>query len=311
MEEKLIIRISNNLGNQMFMYAAAYAASRIMKRSLYYDHISSYRSYKNIYKFALDNFNLFEEPASSKYQFTGLNGYLKRKILKKIDIFKTKKNFLLEQKDEKKFTIYDHNLFKKVYAKTVFMEGYFESEKYFSFYKDDIKKQFTSKSFLNFDNNKYLSMIRGTESVSLCIRQNRFSEKYSKIKEQDHNKSKEFVIDQINYLNRAIAYFKEKLNNPVFFLWSNDFNDLENKLDIKDVVYINNNFYKNNVERIHCDLFLMRNCKHFAVIPSAFNWWGCWLSDNKKNIILRPSNKHYTNFEIKNRDYWPTNWKEI
>ena len=64
-------------------------------------------------------------------------------------------------------------------------------------------------------------------------------------------------------------------------------------------------------EILNCDLFLMRNCKHFAVIPSAFNWWGCWLSDNKKNIILRPSNKHYTNFEIKNRDYWPTNWKEI
>ena len=76
MEEKLIIRLSNNLGNQMFMYAAAYAASKIMKRSLYYDHISSYSSYKKYINF-LDKFNLFENPAGSEYQFTGLSGYLK------------------------------------------------------------------------------------------------------------------------------------------------------------------------------------------------------------------------------------------
>ena len=39
MEEKLIIRLSNNLGNQMFMYAAAYATSKIIKKKiLYYDN---------------------------------------------------------------------------------------------------------------------------------------------------------------------------------------------------------------------------------------------------------------------------------
>ena len=311
MEEKLIIRLSNNLGNQMFMYAAAYAASKIMKRSLYYDHISSYSSYKNIYKFSLDKFNLFENPAGSEYQFTGLSGYLKRKFLKKIDIIKRKKNFLLEEKDSKKYTNYDQKIFDKEYSKTVFMEGYFESEKYFSSFKDEIKKQFVPKSYFNFEKNKYLSMIKNSESVSLCIRQNRFSEKYNNISQQDYNKSKQFVVDQINFINIAISYFKKKLTNPTFFLWSNDFSNLKNELYDKNIVYINNSFYNNDVERIHCDLFLMGKCKHFAVIPSAFNWWGCWLAETKESIILRPGNNHYTNLEIKNRDYWPTHWKEI
>ena len=62
---------------------------------------------------------------------------------------------------------------------------------------------------------------------------------------------------------------------------------------------------------MHCDLFLMTNCKHFAVIPSAFNWWGCWLSNNKDGIILRPNNNHFTNLDIKNKDYWPLKWKEF
>ena len=77
MEEKLIIRLSNNLGNQMFMYAAAYAASKKMNRTLYYDYISSYSSHKNIYKFALDGFNLSEKEAESKFAFNGVTGYFK------------------------------------------------------------------------------------------------------------------------------------------------------------------------------------------------------------------------------------------
>ena len=48
MEEKLIIRLSNSLGNQMFMYAAGYAAAKILNKKLYYDHISSYITQKNI-----------------------------------------------------------------------------------------------------------------------------------------------------------------------------------------------------------------------------------------------------------------------
>ena len=79
MEEKLIIRLSNNLGNQMFMYAAAYAASKMMNRTLYYDYISSYSSHKNIYKFALDGFNLSEKEAESKFLLMVLLAILKEK----------------------------------------------------------------------------------------------------------------------------------------------------------------------------------------------------------------------------------------
>ena len=109
------------------------------------------------------------------------------------------------------------------------MEGYFESEKYFSSFKDEIKKQFVPKSYFNFEKNKYLSMIKNSESVSLCIRQNRFSEKYNNISQQDYNKSKQFVVDQINFINMAISYFKKKLKNPTFFLWSNEFSTLKNE----------------------------------------------------------------------------------
>ena len=311
MEEKLIIRLSNNLGNQMFMYAAGYAASRKMSRNFYYDKISSYMSYKNIYKFSLDRFNLNAKLADTKYIFDGFSGYCKRKLLKKIDFFKFNKNFLLEKKTNNKITYFDETLFNNKYANTVYMEGYFESEKYFLDYREEIKNQFIPKKHNNFVKNEYLSKLKNTESVCLCIRQNRFAEKFGKINNSDIQKSNKFVLEQINYIRRAISYFESKLNNPVFYLWSNNIKDLNNKFNTRDIIFINNKHIKDDLDKIHLDLFLMTNCKHFAVIPSAFNWWGCWLSNNKDGIILRPNNKHFTNLDIKNKDYWPLKWKEI
>ena len=311
MEQNLVIRLSNNLGNQMFMYAAGYAASRKMHRNFYYDKISSYKSYKNIYKFSLDRFNLNANIANTKYIFDGFSGYCKRKFLKKIDFFKFNKNFLLEKKNANKITFYDETLFNNKYADTVYMEGYFESEKYFLDFREEIKNQYKLKQYNNFLCNKYLSKIKNTESVSLCVRLDRFTEKFRKINDDDIQKSNKFASDQIDYVQKAISYFKSKLNSPVFFLWSNNIEGLKNKFNFRDIIFINNEHIKDDIDRMHCDLFLMTNCKHFAVIPSAFNWWGCWLSNNKDGIILRPNNNHFTNLDIKNKDYWPLKWKEI
>ncbi len=312
MEEKLIVRLSNNLGNQMFMYATAYAASKKMNRTLYYDHISSFSVAKNNHHFfALDNFDLSIQPAKEKYFFKGLFGNLNRKILKKLDLYKTKKNFILEISNSNKITYYNPKLLDNIFNENVYMEGYFESEKYFLPHIDEIKKEFTPKDYLDMEKNKYVPEINNTESVSLCIRQNRFLEKQGKINKIDQIKSEQFVSEQINFVNNAIDYFKKKLNKPVFYLWSNDLRDLNKKNNFQDVIFIDNSNIQNKIKRTHCDLYLMTKCKHFAVIPSAFNWWGCWLSKYEKSIILRPNNDYFTSLDIKNKDYWPTKWKKI
>jgi len=55
----------------------------------------------------------------------------------------------------------------------------------------------------------------------------------------------------------------------------------------------------------------MTQAKHFIVVPSAFNWWGSWLSRFDDKIILRPSKHLFSNFQISNVDYWPENWIEV
>ena len=308
MEEKLIIRISNNIGNQLFMYASAYAFSKKLKRELFIDKTSSYISRKNIYTYALDGLNLSAKESFDSDIFKGFSGYFKRKILKKFDLFTNKKRFLLEVYTNNKNTSFNKDLLSKNYMNSIYMEGYFESEKYFIDYKKDILNEFSHQKINNFKKNPFYESIIKSESVSLCIRQNRHSEKFRSIKGSDLDKSNLFLKEQINYIKNSIIYFKSKLTNPKFFLWSNTFNNLSNYIDEKNLVFVDNSSFASSVEKIHMDLFLMSNCKHFAVIPSAFNWWGCWLSPSKNKIVLRPKDNYFKHIEIKNSDYWPIDW---
>ena len=81
--KKIIVRISNEIGNQLFMYASAFAIAKKLDRILIVDDETAYKSRKNISKYALFNFKISSNIASKKYKFLGFDGYIKRKILKK------------------------------------------------------------------------------------------------------------------------------------------------------------------------------------------------------------------------------------
>ena len=94
MTKKLILRLSNNLGNQMFMYASAFAFSKMLNRKLFIDIQTAYSDKRNIHKFDLDKFNISAQKAPSNFMFLGTIGYIKRKSLKFLDKVKIKKKFL-------------------------------------------------------------------------------------------------------------------------------------------------------------------------------------------------------------------------
>ena len=308
MEEKLIIRLSNNLGNQMFMFAAGYATSKLMNRKFYFDNLSSYKSKKNIYTYALDSFQIPSDITSTHDVFTKLSGYIRRKIKKKIDPFLKKRSFILEKYNENKETQFSKININQIFNSTIYMEGYFESEKYFSKYRSDITNFFTPKKKLIFQNNKYFQDIQKNESVSFCIRQDRFSEKYRNISNFDRDKSTTFLKEQVSFIFNAIKYFKDRLNSPSFYLWSNNFKNLKEIFKNHEITFIDNSDITDKLEKMHLDLYLMTKCKHYAVIPSSFNWWGAWLSNSNNKLVIRPKADYFKHLQVKNRDYWPDDW---
>jgi len=299
MDRIIIAKISEGLGNQFFMYANAYAISKKFDFNLCLDPYSGY--YKNnIRSFMLNNFNISSKMAPSDWIFS--NGYrnLIKKIKIKCEFFKKKKSFLFEQKDKNKLTKFSsielNNFNNKIY-----IDGNFESEKYFLDYRNELLKQFSFKKDMSI--NKYLDIIRKHNVVSISVRQNRYSERMSnKFDQYSISKSQDFVDKTVHYIYQSIKFIKSKVHNPKFLLWSNDFTGLEKYFPTNEFLYV-----INPEDKILNDFYLLTQCKYFIVGPSTFSWWGAWLSNNESKICIRPKTINPSN----NLDFWPESWISI
>ena len=307
MKKKIVVRISNGLGNQMFMYASALALAKKLNRILLIDDETAFRRKQNIRTYGLFNFTISSEVATNNLKYLGFLGYLRRKLLIFLNNFVNKKKIYIESKNKEKITKFDPLIFKNNFSDTVFLEGHFESEKYFIDIKETIINEFKFKDIKKYQQSPYYKKITTQNSVSICLRQNRFSE--GRHKEGEEEKSNKFSEEQIKYINKSIKYIKKNVENPVFFLWSNDLSKIDINHFAVDINRVNHDLnFCNNLDKRCLDLYLITKTKHHIVIPSTFSWWGAWLSEVDNKFITRPSENFFSDFKVNNVDYWPDNW---
>ena len=309
--KNLILRLSNEIGNQMFMYAAAFSISKKMNRNLLIDNETAYLSRKNISSYGLNNFDITAKISNNDYKFKNLKGYLERKFLKKTDFLRTFKKFYVEKKNKDKVTKFDIDFIKKNFSDNLFLEGHFESEKYFASYKEELLKEFNFKDKNRFNELSIYNQINQPNTVGICLRQNRFNEGRGKLNIENINKSKNFVDEQISYINKSVKFLYSKSNNFNFFIWSNNkLKENDERFDFK-YKFIDLDKYKQIFDLRILSLYLLKHCQHHIVTPSSFNWWGAWLSMNSNKIITRPNESFFSEFKLNNLDFWPKNWIKI
>jgi len=310
MKKSLIVEISEGLGNQLFMYSNAFALAKNNKIDLLIDNTSGYFRKKNKLRgqqYFLDYFNIKQDIAPAHLKSDTFFKYFKKKLDLKLDNFRSKKNYLFEDNNPVKNSKKISSLmdFKKINLhNNIFLKGNFENENYFHSYRDDLIKLFTVKSQYIKNNSTLIDMLLNTNSISIHIRQNRFSDQ--NIKKDNHDnifKSKKFVDDSMEYIERSIKFFNSKIEDPTFFIWSNDFTDVNSLF---------NRYKKNNLHFVEGndainDFNLFKYAKHFIVGPSTFHWWGAWLNNSPNKICLIPKNINPSN----NDNFWPQNWLKI
>jgi len=299
MDKKLIVKVAAGLGNQMFMYANAFSLSKRFGYKLFLDNSSGFFQSKNrTYgrEYGLNALNLSTNLAKNKDKYDNYLSHNYKKIIKFLNKYQKKKSFLTDPKGVKKKTFYEK--IDSPLSDNVYLEGYFESEKYFFDLKSELIEEFKVKDNLIDKNNRYINLLSASNSVSIHIRRDRFVEpEYFEDRGTEPKKDMR-LQDIINYINKAVSYFENKIDNPKFFIWSNNFSDLDKIFDKKKFIFVENNNYIN-------DLHLFSFAKHFIVSPSSFHWWGAWLNQNPSKICVRPSdNLNPSN----NKDFWPDSW---
>ena len=310
MEKKLIVEIAEGLGNQFFMYAHAYSMAKKLNYDLFIDHKSAYSLKKNTLrnhqKYMLNSFNIAQNYAPNKYIYDNRTKRILKKIAIFIDNYKDKKIFFIEKQikinNSKKVKNYN-NLSEYNFSDNIYVQGNFENYRYFNQYKDELSNFFVVKKELINHSEETIKKLKSNNSISIHIRRDRFSDQINDFdNEKNLLKSDIFTNKIIDYINRSINFIEKKVQNPMYFIWTNDHQNLE-KLTMK----LNINSYHLINENVINDFDLFQYAKHFIVGPSTFHWWGAWLNKSPNKICIRPSNMNPTN----NENFWPKDWISI
>lgn len=154
--------------------------------------------------------------------------------------------------------------------------GKWQSEAYLINHQKLIREVFNFKKPRDYKNMTLSKNILDSNSVAIHIRRGDYT--------SQEWKSSHLVITGPKYYLDSIAMLRSKLNNPIFYFFSDDISWIKNNFNGDDFVFVSHN--KN--EKSYIDMYLMSLCKHFIIANSTFSWWAAWLSNSPDKLVIMP-----------------------
>ena len=202
--------------------------------------------------------------------------------------------------------------FPEVLKGTIYLDWFFQAEKFFKDYADQIAADFKLKDDSWLVRDSMAARIRETPNAVFC-----------------HVRSyKDAVPDgsmslPVSYFKNASAALKEKIGGGTVFLFSDDLEWARERLKKpfaengfalvpvrEDKSLLPQDKYTSEFLR---DFTLMRLCRHAIVPNSTFSWWAAWLMEHERlatgesPVIIRPGASEVVKRE-ENPDFWPERW---
>ena len=290
----IISNIIGGLGNQMFQYAAARAHSLRLDKALKVD-TRDFSKYKLHQGFELDKlFNVSTEIASGtdlKLILSWQKARIMRRIFRRPQLkFLRHRNYVVEPQ---------FGYWKGVnqLKDNIYLDGYWQSEKYFIEFSDKIRADFTFKLPFSKQNAEIAKYIAQANAVSLHVRRGDYV----------NNKKNAFIsVCSLDYYRAAIEQTKSQVDKPVFFVFSDDIDWVKSNFVLdKKTVFVSHNDGSESFN----DMRLMSLCKHHIIANSSFSWWGAWLNANPNKIVIAP--KQWFASKLDDSDLVPANWLRL
>ena len=109
---------------------------------------------------------------------------------------------------------------------------------------------------------------------------------------------------------QAINTINSQIENPKFYIFSDNFEWCKENLSFCDPVYVDWNPTSGPIN--YLDMQLMSNCKHNIIANSSYSWWGAWLNNNPNKIVIGPKKWFNSSSEkFDSTDIIPENWIKI
>lgn len=318
----LIVAIAGGLGNQMFQYAL-YLKLKNMGKNVKIDltYFNDMSGYTNFNGYELER--LFAiSPNIAEIQECYLLGKPKKGWFKRIkqnignrlrdypvlfDIAWSIVTYVNEikhrlqklpdqiQEANANNNIYDISFLPEIYEyNNKYLNHGWQSEKYFLDIETEVRTAFAFKIGLDKRNTSIANSMKKENSIAIHVRRGDYLLK--------ENLRCQNVCNE-EYYFRAIKYIKKMVENPVYYVFSNDIEWCRENLQLENANYIDWNTGLDSYK----DMQLMSMCKHNVIANSTFSWWGAWLNKNPNKIVVMP-NKWFDIKYSENADIYPETW---
>lgn len=269
------------LGNQMFQFASSFGISRKLGLEI---------------RFPLENCFSFQRTGPFVPEI-GANMNVKCDLL---DCFEIPQEFFIplrhirvDQIQRESNFNFDHALF-GIRDNTA-IQGYLQTEKYFSHCKDEIREIFQFKREIKEKSIVYLESLglpKNTSKISVHVRRGDY------LQSPDHHPS-----CGLDYFYSAFSEF-DQFTDKVFLIFSDDKDWCEQNFKA-------NKFLVSQLTDPYSELCAMSMCDHHIIANSSFSWWGAWLNPHDSKIVICPS-KWFGPLLNKNvSDLYCENWQKI
>lgn len=291
----VIVRLMGGLGNQMFQYAAgrrlAHARKTTLKVDLSFFATQSLRAYR------LGQFNIQEQLATTleMARMTGASGGRLRRATR--DFLQSIKPYYRRAVIVERQFHFDRNILHA--PANVYLDGYWQSEKYFADITPTIRTEFTLKHTPDCETDELERVIRRTNAVCVHIRGADYV---------SNPRTSSFHGNcGAAYYAQAARLITERCREPQCFAFSDDPDWVKENFHLDCPMTI---IRRSGPPKDYEDLYLMSLCQHFIIANSTFGWWAAWLSKNPDKIVVAPR-QWFAHHDADSRDLIPTSWLQI
>ena len=163
------------------------------------------------------------------------------------------------------------------------IKGFWGNKKYFMPVESELRRDFTFSAKLYEEYETLINKMKNESSVSVHIRRGDFLTGH-------------IQKEPLSYYEDAIEYMNKRLENPVFYFFSDDMAYTKQKFaHLPHKVFVENN----REEESYKDMFLISQCQnHILNGNSTFSFWGAWLNPSKEKIVLTSNVSVFNNWIV-------------
>jgi hypothetical protein len=298
----VIVRLLGGLGNQMFQYAAgraiAHRTSAPLRLDLaFYKRPAQSSSPDTSRTYDLDRLNI-QAGIASRDDVQQIERAHRRSVLARIATrFPAIRPLCRDLVVNERHFNFDPGVTRL--RGNVYLDGYWQSEKYFQRIAPAIRKELAVKGEPDDANREMARRIRRGFSVSVHVRRGDYVS--NSVTHAVHGTC------TIDYYRAAIAQIVNVGVQPELFVFSDDPAWAQENLRVDyPTTYVTHN----GPDKSHEDLRLMSLCSHHVIANSSFSWWGAWLSDNPGKRVVAPR-QWFRTVERNTADLIPPEWLQL